>query len=1006
MRFALPIAILFVSAASMCGAQTGSLEGTVRDASQAVVPDTLISCIQDETGFRFAVNSNGKGDYRLTVPQGHYTIVARRAGFRAVAQVGVPVFARGLHRIDFQLEPGSVAEVVNVSDSLVPPLSAVSEAGIVIQPDQLGGLPQLDRTVTGLLRLIPGLLVTPANSGEPGQISSLGGRSNTNSYVVDGISANNAVSGGGWPSYLAGTRLPAMTALGTTHDLALYDAISELRVQPQGATPEFGRSPGANIAIHTKSGTNEFHGSLFYSVRPGPLGATDWFTNKFRLDHGASRLNDEGASVGGPLRRDATFFFISAERLDLRQAYAWTTTVPSLAARLLALPSVQPLLNQFPAPNGPDLTFGISALIGSSVRPSGLKAISGRLDHTFDARTRAFARMALTPSRTESGLTQINSVDYRNALAILGFTRYGSSWTGDTRLSFSRTQAQSTWSSAAEQQGIGSFYSQFPSFAADFASVTVGGAGSMTVGQDGRNRQDQMQLSQTASVQTVRHQLKLGTEYLQMRPTRTGPVSNVSVAFSNPAGAVSWPVSPIWVTYSAFQASSARLNQVSGFAQDRWRLQPGLSLTFGVRWLVARPPRAVTGSTLYAVEEHAGAVTYQPVSGGAALWAGRPLLFDPAASIAWRVPGLGDTVLRSSWAMFHDASFSVATDQLNGSPYLSMRLPNGFPTGQLQQVQLAYGFQSDLHIPEFMRWDVSLQKNWIRRHSISLAYSGMSGRDLLRRETISNPSTTLSQLSFATNHGASSYSGLSASYKRSLTHGLEGLVTYTWSHSIDTGSSDTALFLIVPGRSPSGDRGASDFDVRHSLTGALSYTLPAPTRLGSVGRLAGAWTLGASAYARTGFPVDILLSETLNGFAVANLRPNLAYGVPLWIDAPDSPGGRRLNGAAFSSETTGAFGDLGRNVVRGFGMWQLDLAAERPFRVAEGLRLALRAEAYNALNHPMFGDPWRYLSSPMFGQSTSPLNLMLGSGSPSSGQSPAFQMGGSRSVQLSLRLTF
>jgi hypothetical protein len=999
-----PIAALLLLCAAAWGEQTGLLEGTVRDASQAVVPDALVSCIQDETGFRFTVNSNGKGEYRLSVPQGHYTIVARRSGFRAVAQMGVFVPAGGVHRIDFQLEPGSVAEVVNVSDSLVPSLTAESDGSVTVQPDRLRGLPQNDRTVTGLLSLVPGVLVTPANSGEPGQISSLGARSNTNSYVVDGISANNAVSSGGWPSYLAGTKLPAMTALGTTHDLALFDAISEVRLQPQGSTPEFGRAPGANIVIQTKSGTNDLHGSLFYNARPGAVEATDWFTNKFDLDHGPSRLNEEGGSLGGALRRDSTFFFLSAERLDLQQAYAWTTTVPSLAARLEALPSVQPLLNQFPAPNGPDLTSGISEYIGSSVRPSALQAVSARLDRALDPQTRAFLRIALTPSRTESGLTQIDSVDYLNAIGILGLTRYGVHWTIDARLGFSRTQAQSTYSSGSGEQGAGSFYSQFPSLAADFASVTVGGAGSVTVGEDGRNRQDQFQFSQAASFQTAHHQVKFGAEYLQIRPGRTGPVSNVNVAFSNPAGE-SWAVAPVWVTYSAFQASSARLHQVSGFVQDTWRLQPGLTATFGLRWLWAKPPCAVPDSNLYSVEENDGAVTYQPVLGGTPLWGGRPVLFDPTASIAWRLPGLGGAVVRSSWAVFHDASFAVATDQLNGSPYLSLRLPNGFPTGQLQQVQLGYGFESNLHIPESIRWDVSLQRDWSRRDSISIAYSGMSGRGLLRRETVSNPSPALGQLSFATNNGASSYNGLSAVYKRTLTQGLQGLLSYSWSHSIDTGSSDTALFLIAPGFSPAADRGASDFDIRHSLTGTLSYTTPAGTLPGSAGRFAGGWTMGAAVYGRTGFPVDIMQSETLNGFAVANLRPDVIPGVPFWIAAPDAPSGQMLNRAAFSTPA-GNSGNLGRNVVRGLGMWQLDLSAERPFRVTEGLRLALRAETYNALNHPLFSDPWRYLSSPMFGESNSALNLMLGSGSPASGQSPAFQMGGPRAVQVSLRLSF
>lgn len=985
--------MLLLLSASSGGGQSGVLEGTVRDASQAVVPDTLVSCVQDETGFRFTIYSNSRGEYRLAVPEGHYTVIARRAGFRAVAQLDVAVPAKGLHRIDFQLEPGSVAEVVNVSDSLVESLSPGANGTIAIEPDRVRTLPHNDRTVTGLLSLIPGLLVTPANSGEPGQISSLGGRSNTNSYVVDGISANNAVSGGGWPSYLAGAKLPAMTALGTTHDLALFDAIGEVRVQPQGTTPEYGRAPGANIVILTKSGTNQLHGSLFYTARPGPLGATDWFTNAFNLDHNASRLNEEGGSFAGPLRRESTFFFLSAERLDLRQAYAWTTTVPSLGARAQSLPSVQPLLKQFPAPNGPDLTFGISELIGSGVRPSALEAIGARLDHAYNLRTRMFLRAQYTPSRSESGLTQINKVDYRNTIAILGLTRYGSRWALDTRAGFSRTQAQATWSAKGSDQGTGSFYSQFPSLAADFASVTVGGAGSVTVGENGRNRQDQFQFSQTAAIGGARHDAKFGVEFMRIRPTRTGPVSNLNVAFSNPAGETSWAVAPIWITYSAYRASSTRLDQISGFAQDTWRLRPDLTATFGLRWVWARPPRAVEASNLYSVQESGGSVaSYQPIPSGTPLWGGRRMLFDPAASIAWKLPHMSGAVLRSSFAMFHDSYFAVGTDQLNGAPYSSYRLPDGFPTGQLQQVNLAYGFESGLHIPEFIRYDVSLQREWSRRDSISIAWSGMSGRDLLRRETVSNPGPALGQLSFSTNNGASAYNGISAAYRRSLLHGLQGLASYTWSHSIDNGSSDTALFLIAKGRPASADRGASDFDIRHSFHGALSYTVHS-------------WTLAASIYARSGFPIDIMMSETLNGFAVSNMRPNFLGGVPLWTDAPDLPGGRRLNRGAFAP-VPGNFGDLGRNAVRGFGMSQLDLAAERAVRLTERLRLTLRAEAFNALNHPLFADPLRYLSSPMFGVSNSPLNLMLGSGSPASGQSPVFQMGGSRSVQLSLRLSF
>ena len=113
-----------------------------------------------------------------------------------------------------------------------------------------------------------------------------------------------------------------------------------------------------------------------------------------------------------------------------------------------------------------------------------------------------------------------------------------------------------------------------------------------------------------------------------------------------------------------------------------------------------------------------------------------------------------------------------------------------------------------------------------------------------------------------------------------------------------------------------------------------------------------------------------------------------------------------MNPAAFQATPDLQQGTLRRNVVDGFGMAQVDLALRREFRVAERRRLEFRVEAYNVLNHANFGDPVRYLNSPVFGQSTSMLNLMLGTGSPGSGLSPILQTGGPRSLQGTIRFQF
>jgi hypothetical protein len=156
----------------------------------------------------------------------------------------------------------------------------------------------------------------------------------------------------------------------------------------------------------------------------------------------------------------------------------------------------------------------------------------------------------------------------------------------------------------------------------------------------------------------------------------------------------------------------------------------------------------------------------------------------------------------------------------------------------------------------------------------------------------------------------------------------------------------------------------------------------------------------------------VLSTEQFQGVAYENIsRPDLIGGVPVWISDPAAPGGQRINTAAFKTVPLSALfnpqqGTLGRNALTGFGMSQLDLALRREFFNRDQRSLQLRFEAFNAINHANFADPIRFLSSPLFGQSSSMLNLMLGTGSPSSGLAPIFQAGGPRSVQISVRFKF
>ncbi len=989
-------------AAAVCCHAAGHISGTIRDSSQAVVPGVAISCFGEDSGLLFETSSNTDGTYALTVPGGSYNIIVRREGFHSIARIGIDIPSEGALRADFELRPASFPETITITSAPEDGSGTLEPLGHILRPENLRSLPHNDGTVTGLLALAPGVLFTPASRGEPGQFSSAGARPNTNFFSIDGISANNATAGAGWPSFLPGERLPAMTSLGSTHNLAILDAVESIAVETSGTSSSV---PGASIAIQTRPGTNDLHGSFFWNVRPDALGANDWFANRYVLGRDAPALSEEGGSLGGPLRRDTTFFFLAAERLSLDQGYAWTTTVPSLNARGMAPSSLQSLLNEFPLPNGPDLTFGISQLIGESSTPASLYTASARLDHQLSKSTRAFLRLAETPSWSRGGLTQVVQTRYRNQIASFGLTSTTGRWTQSSRLSYSRNEAASTWLAEPSVASLPAFYSQYPSLAAEFSNIVVGGAGSVSLGQDGHNLQDHWQASHQAAFSASHHQLRFGLDYMAWHPMRNGPQQSATLAFGTTFNSISGPTAPVWITYSHPEASSVHFGRASAFFEDTWNVSSAFTLTLGLRASYLQPPSLIPAANLFSVDESSFA--FNPILQNSPLWGGSPTRLIPYIAGAWRLTPRGDTVLRASWALLEDTGSSVSTDQLNGIPYRELRSATGNVdagvTGLLP-FDLGYGYANNLRLPTYQRWNVQLQHEWSHRDTLELAYSGLTGSSELRREITFPSASPIGALTFASSDGSSSYHGLNVLYRHALAQGLQASVGYTWSHSIDLNSADSTVFFVSPAVSALSDRASSDFDARHTLNLAATYTSPA--RSGNfASRLSSNWTLGAMAFARSGFPVDVLVSETLDGFAIANYRPTRLAGVPTWIADPSAPGGLVLNPNAFGYPFPGEDPES-RNSIRGFGMWQTDVAAERPFFERSGLRVSFRADAYNLANTPRFADPVRFASNPLFGQSQSALNLMLGGGSPSSGQSPAFLMGAPRSLQLSLRVTF
>src|SRR5258705_1848654 len=173
--------------------------------------------------------------------------------------------------------------------------------------------------------------------------------------MVDGVGANIGVSSSTILGNSFGGALVSFSVLGGTNSLVSVDAMQEFRIQTSSFAPEFGRTPGGQISIVTRSGTNRFHGTLFEYFRNDVLDARDWFVNFNRLAKPAERQNDFGGVFGGPVVKDKTFFFFSYEGLRLRQPATQQTVVPDDASRQQAqgtIPTILPYLNAYPVANG------------------------------------------------------------------------------------------------------------------------------------------------------------------------------------------------------------------------------------------------------------------------------------------------------------------------------------------------------------------------------------------------------------------------------------------------------------------------------------------------------------------------------------------------------------------------------------------------------------------------------------------------------------------------------
>jgi len=1032
----------------LCSVLTGraqspnaSLAGRVTDPTGAAIGDARIAAISADTNVRHDAITGVSGSYSVAnIPPGTYRIEVEKSGFKKLIKPDVIVHVQDALELDFEMTLGAVSEAVTVEGGA--PLANTTSAAVstVIDRAFVENLPMNGRSFQTLIMLTPGVVVTPTSFSDQGQFSVNGQRADANYFMVDGVSANFGVTGYFPMMQTASGALPALSAAGGTNSLASVDALQEFRVQTSSFAPEFGRTPGGQISIVTRSGTNTFHGSLFEYFRDDALDATDWFVNAKGLDKPDQRQSDFGGVVGGPLRADRTFFFFSYEGLRLRQPASLQTAVPDAASRQQAPAGMRPYLNAYPMPNGAALGARLAQFNASYSNPSTLDATSLRVDHVVSPTLNVFGRYNYSPSgfdqRGGTFSTRVLSTTSSLTSSVQTFT------VGVTHLITPRVSNEIRANYSDHRTSI--WYTMdgfggavplpdselFPSgySSADSAFLfLINGAGEYAQGKFGTDEQHQVNLVDTMSAIKGRHHMRFGVDYRRLAPSSSPFAYRQFVQFSSmtsaPGGAVSGTAA--FVQPAVFEPNALRAHNISVYGQDTWIVSARLTATYGLRWDINPPltgkdlandPFTVTGLSNPATLALAprGTPLYQTTYGNVA----------PRVGVAYQLGGRSgwDAVLRAGFGTFYDLGHGSLGGVTSYFPYGATKViqpsPVPFPLSTEDAAPPAFSLTTPvntmivadpgLKLPRTYQWNVALEQSIGKSQSVSVTYVGASGRDLLRATSLYNPNADFQAVSVTDNSGSSDYHALQLGYRRRLSRGLQGQASYTLAHSTDNVSTDSiGTYRSTPGTAGAdADRADSDFDVRHSFTAGVTYMLPRTRSQSAVRAILDRWSLDAFVFARSAAPVDVLGSIAFGGGTALASRPNVVAGVPLELYGPQYPGGKIFNRAAFTPAPAGQQGSFGRNVLRGFAASQADVAVQRKFEISGKVKMHFRAEFFNLFNEPNFGPPTNVLTSPLFGYSTQTLANSLGSGGANGGFYPLYQIGGPRSIQLALRLEF
>ncbi len=999
-------------------ASTTTLVGTVFDPAGAVVGDVAISATNVETRETYSATSNVGGYYEVPfVKPGTYTVTAKKDGFETLTKTGVIIATNQMVRADLAMKVGQVDQTIEVSIALPPIATDDATLSENIGTEQTHDLPLNGRDVLQLATITPtvisGLKAPSDNPGGGEGFIGAGTREIQNGLSLDGISI-----------------MSNLITEATFHPNV--DAIQEVQVQTGTYPAQYGGYLGVQINAATKSGTNSLHGSVFEFLRNNYLDARNYFDNAGG-PQAPLRQNQFGFEVGGPVvfpklynGRNRTFFMASYEGLRNKQSNAAQGVTLTDIERTgdfsdLSSPIIDPTTHApFPGNVIPTNRLSSQALAALAYMPlANLPGTGGnyagssangntgnqtidRIDQSFGDKTWLFFRFAYQNASLLNGaLNPFNGYNQpvKDLNFAIGWTQIiRPSLVNDLRFGRQHTNIDSVnlfHTAALADAGTNLGIPGFTSDLANSGLPEMDIAGYFSIGGDFMPSSNWYQTDTTWQATDVlnwthgSHTLSAGVEIRKLITLRTANnaprgIFDFSGQYTGNGAAdflLGLPDSD--TTPGALFPGGAKEYRDGFFVQDKWQVNPKLTLTYGLRYELPTVPYSATGNGRILDPTQ---TFFIPTTIPQSIPFNNPTHKDFAPRLGFAYRPVGSWVVRGGGGIFYNANqLNTYTLTITNPPYSTIAsysndpvnptfsLANPIPsTGPGSGKINAFTINPYLPTQSMYQWSLGVERGLWHNAGFEMQYLGSHSlhldRSYFNNQPITpgalpggvdanRPNQNFKRIRTIQNDEIANYEGVSFVLRQRLTKGFTGLFSYTWSHTLDVTSDSNDGGAPQNAYNWHADYGNSNWDLRHRFVGSLDYELP--FLKSSNGLLAkyvlGGWQFSSIFRAQSGLPFSINLADDIAQSGRANQRPD-----KIGSEHSNCGGGHLSNcigTAAYATPADFTFGNLGRNTLRGPDLVNVDASVFKNLPVGERVKLQLRLEAFNLFNHPSFSNP-------------------------------------------------